>query len=155
MRNAGRQVSRAMIIEHVWNLTFDTTTNVVDVYINLNLAVPVSVSHALLRKISADWNARRPRRRGEWRERLKQRLLECPFPVELRALGLRAGIDQLSDLSPGEILRLGGRANQPASLLVAGIEMFRALPARSGDMRVAQVLTASPDLQTSTSETSK
>jgi two-component system copper resistance phosphate regulon response regulator CusR len=24
MRNAGRQVSRAMIIEHVWNLTFDT-----------------------------------------------------------------------------------------------------------------------------------
>ncbi len=34
MRNTGRQVSRAMIIEHVWNLTFDTTTNVVDVYIN-------------------------------------------------------------------------------------------------------------------------
>jgi DNA-binding response OmpR family regulator/flagellar motor protein MotB len=34
MRNAGRQISRAMIIEHVWNLTFDTTTNVVDVYIN-------------------------------------------------------------------------------------------------------------------------
>src|SRR5271166_2435753 len=34
MRNTGRQVSRAMIIEHVWNLTYDTTTNVVDVYIN-------------------------------------------------------------------------------------------------------------------------
>ena len=34
LRNAGRQVTRSMIIEHVWNLTFDTTTNVVDVYIN-------------------------------------------------------------------------------------------------------------------------
>jgi chemotaxis protein MotB len=34
MRNMGRRVTRAMIIEHVWNLTFDTTTNVVDVYIN-------------------------------------------------------------------------------------------------------------------------
>ena len=34
MRNTGRCVTRAMIIEHVWNLTFDTTTNVVDVYIN-------------------------------------------------------------------------------------------------------------------------
>jgi len=34
MRNAGRNVTRSMIIEHVWNLTFDTTTNVVDVYIN-------------------------------------------------------------------------------------------------------------------------
>jgi two-component system, OmpR family, copper resistance phosphate regulon response regulator CusR len=34
MRNAGRPVSRAMIIEHVWNLGFDSMTNVVDVYIN-------------------------------------------------------------------------------------------------------------------------
>jgi two-component system, OmpR family, copper resistance phosphate regulon response regulator CusR len=34
MQNAGRKVTRSMIIEHVWNLTFDTTTNVVDVYIN-------------------------------------------------------------------------------------------------------------------------
>jgi len=34
MRNAGRSVTRSMILEHVWNLTFDTTTNLVDVYIN-------------------------------------------------------------------------------------------------------------------------
>src|SRR5436305_7927173 len=34
MLNFGRRVTRSMIIEHVWNLTFDTTTNVVDVYIN-------------------------------------------------------------------------------------------------------------------------
>ncbi len=34
MRNAGRRISRAMIIEHVWNLSFDTCTNVVDVYVN-------------------------------------------------------------------------------------------------------------------------
>lgn len=34
MRNAGRCVTRAMIIEHVWNFSFNTMTNVVDVYIN-------------------------------------------------------------------------------------------------------------------------
>jgi two-component system, OmpR family, copper resistance phosphate regulon response regulator CusR len=34
MLNAGRRVTRAMIIEHVWDLSFDTSTNVVDVYIN-------------------------------------------------------------------------------------------------------------------------
>src|SRR5213595_2708876 len=34
MLNAGRRVSRTMIIEHVWNLSFDTCTNVVDVYVN-------------------------------------------------------------------------------------------------------------------------
>jgi DNA-binding response OmpR family regulator len=39
MRNAGHSVIRSMIIEHVWNLTFDTTTNVVDVYIDYGLRV--------------------------------------------------------------------------------------------------------------------
>ena len=34
LRNAGHRVTRAMIVEHVWNLSFDTGTNVVDVYIN-------------------------------------------------------------------------------------------------------------------------
>ncbi len=34
MRNAGRRVTRNMIVEHVWNLSFDTGTNIVDVYIN-------------------------------------------------------------------------------------------------------------------------
>jgi len=34
MRNSGRRVTRAMIVEHVWNLSFDTGTNIVDVYIN-------------------------------------------------------------------------------------------------------------------------
>lgn len=39
MRNTGRRITRSMILEHVWNLTFDTTTNVVDVYINYALRV--------------------------------------------------------------------------------------------------------------------
>ena len=34
MQSSGRSVSRSMIVEHVWNLGFDSTTNVVDVYIN-------------------------------------------------------------------------------------------------------------------------
>jgi DNA-binding response OmpR family regulator len=34
LRYAGRRVTRTMIIEHVWNLSFDTSTNIVDVYVN-------------------------------------------------------------------------------------------------------------------------
>lgn len=34
MRNAGRVVTRTMIVEHVWNLGFEGLTNIVDVYIN-------------------------------------------------------------------------------------------------------------------------
>jgi two-component system copper resistance phosphate regulon response regulator CusR len=33
-RNAGHRITRSMIVEHVWNLSFDTGTNIVDVYIN-------------------------------------------------------------------------------------------------------------------------
>ncbi|RMH09459.1 MAG: DNA-binding response regulator [Nitrospirae bacterium] len=34
MRNAGRVLTRPMISEHVWDLDFDTFTNVIDVYIS-------------------------------------------------------------------------------------------------------------------------
>src|SRR5579859_4107345 len=34
MRNAGRTVTRTMVVEHVWNLGFEGLTNIVDVYIN-------------------------------------------------------------------------------------------------------------------------
>lgn len=47
MRNAGRRVTRAMIVEHVWNLSFDTSTNIVDVYINY-----------LRRKVDAEYSPR-------------------------------------------------------------------------------------------------
>jgi DNA-binding response OmpR family regulator len=52
MRNAGRRLTRAMIIEHVWNLTFDSTTNVVDVYINyLRRKVDDGFSPPLIRTV--------------------------------------------------------------------------------------------------------
>jgi len=34
MRNPGRVLTRTMIAEHVWDYAFDTTTNVIDVYVN-------------------------------------------------------------------------------------------------------------------------
>src|SRR5271169_626063 len=34
LRNAGHRITRNMIVEHVWNLSFDSGTNIVDVYIN-------------------------------------------------------------------------------------------------------------------------
>jgi two-component system, OmpR family, copper resistance phosphate regulon response regulator CusR len=35
MRNKGRVISRPDIAEHVWDVTFDTGTNVVEVYVNI------------------------------------------------------------------------------------------------------------------------
>lgn len=46
MLNAGRRVSRTMIIEHVWNLSFDTGTNVIDVYVNFGLRITEIIAGA-------------------------------------------------------------------------------------------------------------
>jgi DNA-binding response OmpR family regulator len=35
MRNADRPVSRTAISEHVWDMNFDSDSNVIDVYINI------------------------------------------------------------------------------------------------------------------------
>ena len=33
-RNAGRVVTRAMVLDHVWKMRIDTSTNIVDVHIH-------------------------------------------------------------------------------------------------------------------------
>lgn len=124
--------------EKILSLSFEIA--ILEVRGGLNFAVPISVSHALLRKISAEWSDRRPCGHGEWREGLKRRLLECPFSVELSVKQLQASVGELSQLAPGQLLPLVRSAAAPASLLVAGVEMFRAAPARSGETRAAQVL---------------
>jgi len=44
MCNAGRPLTRMQIVENVWHLSFDTMTNIVDVYINY-----------VRKKVDADW----------------------------------------------------------------------------------------------------
>ncbi len=52
MRHAGRRVTRAMIVEHVWNLSFDSMTNVVDVYVNyVRKKVDEGFGHRLIRTV--------------------------------------------------------------------------------------------------------
>jgi len=52
MRHAGQPVARTAIVEQVWKLSFDTMTNVVDVYINyLRRKVDTGYDHALIRTV--------------------------------------------------------------------------------------------------------
>jgi flagellar motor switch protein FliM len=133
------EVQRLMHLdEKILSLSFEVTMS--EVRGGLNLAVPVTLSHALLRKISAEWSDSRPRGPAEWRERLQRRLLQCPFPVELGVKDLRSTVGELTRMEPGTLLQLRRSAALPASLLVAGVEMFQATPVRSEDTRAAQVL---------------
>jgi flagellar motor switch protein FliM len=102
--------------------------------------VPAAVSNALLRKISADWSHRKPRGQEASRQRVMRRMLDCPFTVELAANQVRASLGALANLEPGQLLRFARNASEPVTLLIAGAEMFRALPARRGEVRAAHVL---------------
>jgi flagellar motor switch protein FliM len=69
--------------EKTLSLSFEVTMP--EVRGGLNVAMPVAVSNALLRKISVDWDRRPPRAPGDSRLRLMRRLLDSPFSLELGA----------------------------------------------------------------------
>jgi flagellar motor switch protein FliM len=142
--------------EKTLSLSFEVTMP--DVRGGLNVAVPAVVSNALLRKISADWSRHRPRGATDSRQRIMRRLLDCPFRAELGARDVRVAVSALAELAPGSVLAFARSAAAPASLLIAGQEMFRALPARCGNTRAARVLarvTENSDSQAELKEKSK
>src|SRR6267154_4744976 len=52
MSNAGRVLSRTMIIEHIWDQSFDGITNIVDVYVrHLRNKVDENHAHKLIRTV--------------------------------------------------------------------------------------------------------
>jgi flagellar motor switch protein FliM len=122
--------------EKTLSLSFEVTMP--EVRGGLSFAVPAAVSNALLRKIAA-WSHARPRGSAA-RERLMRRLLECPFDIELGARDVRVPVAALAALVPGQTLVLARSAAEPASLLLAGVEKFRAVPARYGETRAARLL---------------
>jgi len=124
--------------EKLLSLSFEITMP--EVRGGLNLAVPVSVSNALLRKISATWAQRRPQAADDARRRLMRRLLDCPFEAELSAADVRVAVSALNQIAPGSLLGFRRGAGEPAALAIAGVEMFRALPARSETSRAARLL---------------
>ena len=129
--------------EKTLSLSFEITMP--DVRGGLNLVVPAAVSTALLRKIAADQNRPPARRIADSRQRLMRRLLECRLPLELGATGVRAPVSKLAEMAPGTLLRFARRASEPASLVIAGREVFRALPARMGSARAARILDRLPE----------
>jgi flagellar motor switch protein FliM len=128
--------------EKTLSLSFEVTMP--DARGGLSLAVPAAVSNALLRKIAADWTHRRPRATADFRNRIMRRLLECPFEIDLAARDLALPVSTLAALQSGDVLTFARPATEPASLLVAGIEMFHALPARCAGSRAARVLASAP-----------
>jgi flagellar motor switch protein FliM len=107
---------------------------------SLHLAVPATVSTALLRKMSADWAYRKPQGPAESKEQVKARIMNCPFATELGVMGIRVPAEQLIRLSPGSLLLFKHPVERPATLLVGEQPLFQALVMRHDRTRVARLI---------------
>jgi flagellar motor switch protein FliM len=124
--------------EKTLSLSFEVTTH--ESRGTMNLAVPAIVSNALLRKLSADWTYQKPSGPAESQERLRARLLECPFEAELLVPNLRVSVQDLANLAPDKLLVFRQKIGAPSALSVGGAAWSNAAVVRQGNQRSARLL---------------
>jgi len=138
-RQTADQVQRLMSPEEK-TLSLSFEINVAESRGTLNLVVPAIVSHALLRRISAEWVRTKRRIQPDSAERLRTLLRECPFRVELGMRMQRVQVAELMHLWPGKLLSFDCPVQRPATVRVGDCEMFTAVAARRGSQRAAQIV---------------
>jgi len=107
---------------------------------NLNLVFPVSISNGLLRKLSSDVSYGKPRATNHSGQKLRETMMNGPFPVMLGLEAENVPIQTLVSLKPGEICNLRVPVRTPAAISLAGRKAFEAHPVRHGRRRAAQVI---------------
>jgi flagellar motor switch protein FliM len=105
----------------------------------LSLIFPAVIANTLLRRLSVQgsYSERIPSRDAS--RRMRERLMECHFLVDLSLPLSPVTIRQLVELQVGHVVQLPQRAHAPVHLNVAGKPMFRAQPVRRGTQRGAKV----------------
>lgn len=138
-RQAVNQAQRLMPPEEK-NLCLSFEVKMSETRGTMNLAVPAVVSNALLRKISDDASYQRPRTHLESRRQIQNKLLDCPFQVELSAPNLDVPLQALAEMVPGTVLSFPRLASTPATLLIENIRLAAAMPARVNEQRGARIV---------------
>lgn len=138
-RATGAQIQRFLPPqERVLALSFELALN--EVNGTMNLVFPATVSNAMLRKLSLDWEYKRPRASAGASARLKDHLRNCDFNATLGFPEVHLRVKDLVAARPGSILQFAIAENSHASLLIGNRPVFSASPVRLGSNRAAQVL---------------
>ena len=106
---------------------------------SLMMVFPAVVANTLLRRLSAQWSYTERIPSRNIRRRLRERMLDGRFVVDLSLPGSPLRVRDLVDLEPGRVLTLPKPAHEPIHLNVAGKAMFLAFPARHGPHRAARI----------------
>lgn len=114
----------------------------------LNLVFPAVVSNALLRKMSSDLGYTRRRGPREQSQRIRERVLEFPFDIELGLANMPVQMNRLLNLKVGDVLPLPKKLESPSMLTVANRNLFTAVPVRSNgriSARMVEPLEITPE----------
>ena len=137
----GQRQKQAQIItmmdagERVLYLSFEVLLN--DIRGLLNLVFPSTVSNVLLRKLASQGTIKRRPSTADSSARLRERLLECGFNVELQLAHIPVRIGEIVDLQPGQIVSLHRAQQDSMSLSVNGRAIFSGVPVSCGPLRGA------------------
>lgn len=104
-----------------------------------HVLLPALASGALLRRLSIEYTGQKRRGTPEELARIRTRLLQCPFAVELLLPGGVSSVRELMALEPNQVLPLNLPLDSPAYLAVAGLRLYLAAPARSGALRASHI----------------
>lgn len=101
------------------------------------IAVPTPFVGFLLRHLKQSQSKKSMRLQ---RPSLRERILDCDFELSAEVLQMRMQLKDLLNLKPGAVLRAKSPVKDPAKLTVEGVEVFDALPVRSGQFKAAQIV---------------
>ena len=103
------------------------------------IALPTPFVGFLLRHLKQSQSKKMASMRLQ-RPSLRERMLDCEFQLSAEVVQMRMQLKDLLDLKPGAVLRAKSPVKEPAKLTVEGMEVFAALPVRSGRFKAAQIV---------------
>jgi flagellar motor switch protein FliM len=106
---------------------------------NINVALPAQIVEVILHTLDASVKTDGPASGRTIGNDSADILADIPVLVELTLPAMRVPARELVSLVLNSVLTLPLQARHPARLVVAGREMFSALPARHGNVRAAKI----------------
>jgi len=117
----------------MFEMTIGTTTG------SFKIVLPTSFVGFLLRHLKAAQSKKISSLRQLPNPSLRERILDCDFNVAVDITQMRVLVKDLIDLKPGTILKMKAPVKNPGRLTVEGVDIFEALPVRTGKLKAAQL----------------
>jgi flagellar motor switch protein FliM len=111
----------------------------------ISMVLPTSFVGFLLRHLKVAQSKKISSLRLQRSPTLRERILDCDFTVAADITQMRVLVKDLIELKPGMVLKIKAPVKSPGRLTVEGVEIFEALPVRSGTRKAAQLSSRSQE----------